>query len=104
MVFDEKRKTDPFRKVIDRFDPSNIKEIPEGATYRDLLIPFVREGKVVCQKKTLEQIRAHRESEVKGFHQKIFELKNPFTYFVGLEESLYNYKNELIKKIKIHPV
>jgi len=102
VVFDDKRKTHPFTKVIDRFDPSNIKEIPKDATYRDLLIPFVRDGKVVSKKKTLEQIRHHREIELKGFDQKIFELQNPSTYFVGLEESLYNYKNQLIKKIKIN--
>jgi len=79
-----------------------LKEITvsEGTDYSDLLVPIVREGKIVGSLFSPADIRERVKKELSSFDPEILSLKQPYNYPVGLEKSLYKKRVELIERLK----
>lgn len=79
-----------------------LKEITvsEGADHSDLLVPIVREGKIVGSLSSPTDIRERVKKELSSFDPEILSLKQSYNYPVGLEKSLYKKRVELIERLK----
>lgn len=85
--------------ALDPFDPMNTKTTSSD-TYRDLLVPVMRKGKVVYDLPSLPEIQKYSLTELEKFNPAIRRFLNPPPYFVGLEKTLYDLKQALIEDIK----
>jgi nicotinate phosphoribosyltransferase len=92
--------------IVDPLDPTKQKVLKKGLESHDLLVPIFREGQLVYQSPTLEQIRSKTKSELNRFHDGIKRFINPHQYIVGMEKSLYDKKDSMIREIRkkaFHP-
>lgn len=87
-------------KLVDPLDPTRQRMLKQGLQSRDLLQPIFRDGSKVYSLPSLEEIRQHTQQELAHFRVGIKRFLNPHLYVVGMEESLYNLKIDLIKKIR----
>lgn len=87
--------------IIDPLDPTKRKKIKtKGLTVEKLLVPIFREGEKVYGRPTLDTIRQKAENNLSQFDKAHKRLVNPHIYPVGLEESLYQLRNELVFQAK----
>lgn len=86
--------------LFDPFDPTRTKTIPDYMQGIDLLTPILKEGKKVYTFPSLNEVREKTQNELKHFHGGIKRFINPHQYVVGMEESAYNKKVNLIRKIR----
>ena len=93
----------PFGEVIKAYDtnnPSYTKTFsPEEFGYFNLLSTVLEtgDGYVNHEPRPLKQIRDNSKKALTYFSDRMKRFLNPEAYFVGLEESLYNKKIELIR-------
>ena len=79
----------------------NIKVIPANTyTVRDMLVPIFKDGKLVYDLPSLEEIRAYSEKELATIWDEIKRFVYPQEYYVDLSEKLLNLKLEMLKKYK----
>jgi nicotinate phosphoribosyltransferase len=98
VIYDTSR---PFSSTaLDPFDPTRVKTIDPKMPFQDLLVPVMREGKIVYSTPSLPDIQAYAASELEKFNPAIRRFLNPQPYFIGLEKSLYDLKLKLIKEAK----
>ena len=77
------------------------KVIPANTyTVRDMLVPIFKDGKLVYNLPTLEEIRAYSEKELATIWDEIKRFVYPQEYYVDLSEKLLNLKLEMLKKYK----
>ena len=77
------------------------KVIPANTyTVRDMLVPIFKDGKLVYDLPTLEEIRAYSEKELATIWDEIKRFVYPQEYYVDLSEKLLNLKLEMLKKYK----
>ncbi|MGM0440063.1 MAG: nicotinate phosphoribosyltransferase [Chlamydiota bacterium] len=88
--------------IIDPFNPMRQKSVAEETRYQDLLEPIFRRGRQVYSTPTLKDIKHKTQQELSRFHQGVKRFINPHEYVVGVEESLYHLKLNLVKNIKQH--
>lgn len=86
--------------ILDPLDATREKYLPEGTPYRDLLVPIFQAGKLIYKSPPLAEIRENTVRQLSGFHEGIKRFINPHQYVVGMEQSLYQLKVDLIKKIR----
>ncbi len=86
--------------VIDPADMTRRKAIEPGTPHEDLLVPIFREGKCVYDQPPLAQIRQRTLDQLAALHPTIRRFKNPHRYPAGLEQKLFDLRNELILKAK----
>ncbi|MCX6989661.1 MAG: nicotinate phosphoribosyltransferase [Chlamydiae bacterium] len=98
-VYDIQKSTE-VKSFLDPFDPSNEKEVQSKWSYKDLLVPVVRGGKVVYQFPPLDEIRDLALAELDQVPHGTRRFLNPQPYFVGLERTVFTRKLDLIKEIK----
>ncbi len=87
-------------RLIDPLDPTNVRVVNGALSFRDLLIPVMRNGKRVYASPPLAQIRKSAQLELAQFHPAVRRFLYPQPYFVGLEERLYATKLNLISALK----
>jgi len=100
MVYDIHTDVSGDCRLIDPLDPTRQKFLKGGVAGKDLLEPIFREGKKVYNLPKLEEIRKKTKLELSHFNEGIKRFLNPHQYSVGMEESLYDLKVNLIKKIR----
>ncbi len=66
-------------------------------TARELQVPIFREGKLVYQLPTLEEIRAYCLEQVDTLWDEVKRFDNPQTYYVDLSPKLWDIKYNLLK-------
>src|SRR6185436_1183409 len=71
--------------MVDPLDATLRKRIPTDTEFEDLLVPVIREGKVVYQSPGLPEIRARTQAQLAKFQTGIKRFVNPHRYAVGLE-------------------
>lgn len=81
--------------MVDPFDITRQREIPDGVEYKDLLIPVFRSGKLCYALPPLLEIKEKTQKELNHFHQAIRRLVNPHQYPVGNEKTLNDLKTRL---------
>lgn len=84
---------------VDPMTPSRTRTFSSDLTSRDLLIPVMREGKIIYATPSLSEIRSYAQKELSCFPKAMRRFLNPSPYFVGLEKSLYETKLSLIEGV-----
>jgi nicotinate phosphoribosyltransferase len=85
---------------LDLLDPTRVHQAKKGMTYRDLLVPVMRQGKRVYGSPSLSSIRSRTLEELNRFPPTMRRFLNPERYFVGLEKALYDRKLQLIRHMR----
>ncbi|MFA5471666.1 MAG: nicotinate phosphoribosyltransferase [Acholeplasmataceae bacterium] len=99
-LFDEQiDETKPYHLFDPNF-PWKSKQV-ENFHVKPLLIPIFEKGKLVYDKPSLDEIRAHHKKEFNALWPEILRLENPHEYYVDLSEVLWKLKQDLIQKYKI---
>jgi nicotinate phosphoribosyltransferase len=82
--------------IIDIADPTRRKTFAPEMRHEDLLVPIFRAGKLVYSEPELRATQQRTRDQLAKLHQGIKRFINPHRYPAGLEERLYNLRNELI--------
>ena len=82
--------------IVDPADNTRRLAIKPDTKFRELLEPVFRRGKRVLDLPTLAESRAHAQREVQSLDPSIRRFLNPHTYPVGLEQTLCEYRTQLI--------
>lgn len=99
-IFDLNKGIPQESRIVDPLDVSRSRSLSNRMEWRDLLVPIFREGSCCYQKPTLNAIQAFCKKELSFFDKGIKRFYNPHNYPVGLEESLYQLKWELIEQMR----
>lgn len=86
--------------VVDPLDPTKKKHFEKHLNHRDLLIPIFKKGELIYSSPKLSEMQAKVKVELTKFHMGLKRFLFPHQYPVGLEESLYSKKINLIEKIR----
>ena len=91
--------------VVDPLDPTRRRLLSRDLKAEDLLLPVVREGKVVRDSETLTEIRQRVQQQLSQFHTSIRRHTAPHQYPVGLEQELHEFKTaEILRARHPHPM
>jgi len=99
-IYDTLRPIPDAWTIIDTMDMTRRKIIPSGTQHEVLLVPIVRDGKVVYQSPPIEQVRERTNDQLSRLHAGIKRFANPHTYPVGLEQGLFDLRTELILRAR----
>ncbi|EKB47786.1 nicotinate phosphoribosyltransferase [Cecembia lonarensis] len=87
--------------IIDPVDPTKRKKINTTGLDQELLLRSIFEkGKKVYERPDIHQIKLNAERNLAQFDKAHKRLINPHIYPVGLEESLYELRTQLVFKMK----
>lgn len=86
--------------MIDPMDYTKRRKLDNATPHEDLLVPIFREGKLVYNLPEIQDIKRRVEDQLSGFHESIRRFVNPHLYPVGLEKGLYDFKTDLILKLR----
>lgn len=87
-------------EIVDPLDITRRKKLPAKMPYSDLLVPVFEAGKLVYTSPDLISIKKKVKEEISQLHESIRRFVNPHTYPAGLEQSLLQYKTELVLKLR----
>lgn len=96
-IYDEDHGVADPATIVDPADPTRQKRLPAEVTAEELLVPVLRDGRVVCDQPDLPAIQQRARAQLAGLHEGIRRLENPHRYPAGLEASLYRRKLSLIE-------
>jgi nicotinate phosphoribosyltransferase len=86
--------------MIDPMDYTKRRKLNNTASFEDLLVPVFRQGKQVYTLPPIEETQTRVKQQLSKFHEGIKRFSNPHVYPVGLEKSLYEFKTDLILKLR----
>jgi len=86
--------------IVDPMDILRRKVIEPGTPHEDLLVPIFRDGKLVYDPPPLPEIRQRTFDQLAALHPTTRRFANPHRYPAGLEERLYNLRNDLVFKAR----
>jgi nicotinate phosphoribosyltransferase len=95
-IFDETLGLPSPTVIVDPADPLRRREIPEGASGEDLLVPVFRGGRRVYAPPPLAEVRARTGAQLARFHGGVKRFMNPHEFPVGLERRLHELRAELV--------
>jgi len=90
--------------VVDPFDPTKVHYLKKQWQSHDLLVPIFREGEMVYNLPTLDQIRDTTKKQLSLFPNGLKRFIYPHEYVVGMEKKFYDFKVDLIKKIRLENI
>jgi nicotinate phosphoribosyltransferase len=85
---------------VEPFDPSRRTTVPQNAHGEDLLIPFFRAGRLVFEPPSATEARQRTLAQIAQLDRRFTRLANPDIYPAGLEQGLFETKQEIIARIK----
>ena len=87
-------------KPIELFDPVYTwkRQTLTNYTCRQLLVPIFKNGELVYNLPTLQEIRDHCVREVNTMWESVTRFENPHAYYVDLSQKLWDIKHELLDK------
>ncbi|MFN8356691.1 MAG: nicotinate phosphoribosyltransferase [Spirosomataceae bacterium] len=100
MIYNEEAFHDGTATMIDPFDFTKRRQFDAQMSYEDLLVSIFRNGQLVYDMPTIQEIKQKVTTQLAQFHPGIRRFVNPHTYPVGLEKGLYDFKTELIIKLR----
>ena len=82
------------------FDPDATwkKKQVYNFTARELQVPVIKNGQLVYQLPTLEEIRAYCLAQVDTLWEEVKRFDNPHRYYVDLSQKLWDIKHGLLEK------
>lgn len=72
----------------------------ESYVIKELLIPYIVDGKVVYTPKPIDEIKEYCLSQVDSLWDEVKRFENPHQYYVDLSQKLYDLKQELLREHK----
>jgi nicotinate phosphoribosyltransferase len=101
MIFDERKDLSGPIKMIDPADPTRSKILDKASLEcKNLLVPVFKKGKCTYKKEAINTLQKRTSHQLGLLDKTIKRFDNPHIYPVGLEETLYNRRLELIIKHK----
>jgi len=100
MIFLENQQVADNPLIIDPIDPTKRKKIETGLESELLLKSIFKNGEQVYEIQDIHEIKKKTMENLRKFDKAHKRLVNPHIYPVGLEESLFNLKTELVLKAK----
>lgn len=101
MIFDQRKDLSGAVKMIDPADPTRSKTLDKTKLEcKDLLVPVFRSGKSVYRKEPISELQQRTSAQLSLLDKTIKRFVNPHIYPVGIEESLYHKRLNLIVKYK----
>ncbi len=81
------------------FDPEATWKEKEVYNFeaRELMVPIFKDGKLVYNRPTLDEIQAYCRQQVDTLWDEVKRFDNPHNYYVDLSQKLWNIKNELLR-------
>ena len=98
VVYDELQPIPARPTIVDPLEPASRQLLPDNAASEELLVPIFRGGRRVYEPPALEQIRQRLRQQLAMFPAGVRRLAKPQTYFVGLEEGLFDRKTRLARE------
>ncbi|HZS07360.1 MAG TPA: nicotinate phosphoribosyltransferase [Blastocatellia bacterium] len=95
-IYDERTDLSAGGVMVSLKDQTRQTRLPADATSHNLLKPVMRQGRLVAELPTLEQIRQHRTSEMQFVSEATKRFDNPDEYRVGIEKSLFIERDSLM--------
>jgi nicotinate phosphoribosyltransferase len=95
-IYDERAEPARSGVMISLKDHTQQMKLPTQAAAHDLLAPVMRQGRLISDLPSLEQIRDHCRHEMQFVTEATKRFENPDEYRVGLEKSLYERRDQLI--------
>jgi nicotinate phosphoribosyltransferase len=95
-IYDEETGLPSPAEIVDPLDMTRRRRIPAGAAGEDLLVPVMREGRIVHQAPPLADVRQRAQVQLGRLHAGIKRFVNPHQYPVGLERNLFDVRTRLI--------
>ncbi len=91
-------------KPIELFDPNYTwkRQTLDNYTCRQLLVPIFKNGELVYNLPSLEEIRDHCAREVNTMWESVTRFENPHAYYVDLSQKLWDIKHQLLDKGSKH--
>ena len=88
---------------IEIFDPENTwkRKVVYDYTAKELQVPIFKNGELVYQLPTLDEIRDYCKEQVDSLWDEVKRFDNPQTYYVDLSQKLWDIKYGLLKNKKI---
>jgi nicotinate phosphoribosyltransferase len=99
-IYDEKLGIPDNCLMIDMFDSTHRKKIPQKYQYEELLISVFKNNKIKYKIPPIAQSRQRTFDQLNLFHPAIRRFLNPHSYPVGLEKNLYDLRTALILKAR----
>jgi len=82
--------------ILDPADATRRRPVRPSVPFRDLLAPVLRQGRLVQPLPTLAESRAFARQEVSSLDASVRRFLNPHIYPVGLEQSLHEFRTQLM--------
>jgi len=95
-IFDLTRPAPEAFTIVDPLDPTRRKHFSVGTAGEDLLLPVMRQGKVVAEQPRLPDVRQRVQQQLAQFNPGVKRFTHPHEYPVGLELSLHELKTRLV--------
>ncbi len=86
--------------MVDPMDFTKRRKMENSLPHEDLLVPVFRKGELVYKLPPIQDIKKRVLDQLADFHEGIKRFVNPHLYPVGLEKSLYDFKTDLILKLR----
>ena len=93
-------KAPPSHLMIDPLDQTRRRAFSADQTFEDLLKPIFRKGVLVSRPESLAVVRERVTEDLSRLHAGIKRFVNPHVYPVGLEESLFTMRSELMLRLR----
>jgi nicotinate phosphoribosyltransferase len=100
MIYDLAEPAGNERTIIDPFDATHRRQVPDDADAEDLLVPIFRRGTLVREPPPLAAIRERAQAQLRSLHPGIKRFLNPQIYPVGLSPSLHALRSRLIAEAR----
>jgi nicotinate phosphoribosyltransferase len=97
LIYDELIGSDPLHTIVDPKDPNRRKQMPPGATARDVLVPVMKDGKRCGEAESLQIIRERVKHELSRLNASSQRFLNPHEYPVGLDARLQAQRDQMIR-------
>ena len=87
-------------KPIELFDPQNTwkRKTVTNYTATELLVPVFKNGELVYDLPSLQDIRRHCEEEREGMWEEVKRFTNPHNYYVDLSQKLWDIKHNMLNR------
>ena len=89
-------------KPIELFDPEHTwkRKVLENYTATELLVPIFKDGELIYELPSIEEIRKHCREEIEGMWEEVRRFTNPHNYYVDLSEKLWQIKHDMIAEYR----
>jgi nicotinate phosphoribosyltransferase len=99
MIFDERSPPRGTARYVHPADLLRTNEIAAGTGFEDLLVPVFRRGEPVYRVPSAAEARQRVQQQLTRFHDGIKRFDNPHEYPAGIEETLSDRRNEMIRTL-----